>query len=1430
MIERTFEDIPEGKLKEADQRSFLVSLGWPSGTTWQHLLRSRRVLLISEAGAGKTHECSERARLLQRAGEPAFYIDLSSLATGTLRDQLDDEEEARLDAWLASQSDVATFFLDSIDELRLSTGSFEQALKRLKKVIASHLSRARIVITTRPIPFDEQLVRRLLPVPPAPSTEPNEETFAKIAMRVEHAPPDEDGHDAPPAVWRTVALMPLSDTQIATFARAQGVEDPDALLEDLDRRNAQEFARRPQDLIELCADWREHRRVRTHRDQVATNVRVKLQPSDERPEPAELSIDKATEGASRLALQTLVTRRMTIRHSAASDNIEDEVPLDPAIILSDWTPNERKALLERPLFGLASYGRVRFHHRSVAEYLAAERLRVLRDRGMTFGALKRLLFAETRGNTIVLPSRRPVAGWLALAEDGVFEMLRDNEPAVLVDEGDPESLSQTQRNQVLRAFVECHGSGGWRGVTVPAIQVHRFASPELAVELENLWRPGIENPEVRQTLLCLIAAGPIPDCADIAHVVARDARAAHAERMIAIDAMVAIGDPRVDDIAAELAARDAAWPDAIVRSIVLRLFPKNLSVDRLCKTLRWVEEPNRDLGDLGWHLPRLIAIAEIDADSLEALRDGLVELLREGLRWRDELPHVVCDRPHLAGALAASCQRGLDNNKTDRWLQASVLALRLLQYGNSESHRALLQQLADLTADENERLFWAEDSLVQSLRPNIDPWKRFAEVVLHEGPVELRADRDLVWIRQDLGDTTRSGDDRAMLLEASVRLPLDPKRWRDHLAQLKPLVSDRPDLDATIDRKLQAPERDEEYERWEREHAERQAQRERRDAETKASWIRFWREVADHPDDVFSSERRRNTAWDLWTAMRHEGDDSRASGWNRRFIEEHFGTDTADRLRRVLMEVWRENQPTLPSERPEHERNTYLVRWQLGLAGLYAEAEDLSWAVQLNEQDAEVAARHSPIELNGLPTWIESLVDIHPGAVDAIVGKELSWELKQSAGPHGRSILLQDISYASTAVASQFLPRLRDWLDTSSSSPIDPGEFVSAAERLRQVIDTVLSHGCEDARAHVLSLARRTLEDDPPEELALIWLETIMRMDAELGVAALEHRISAVNPGARTEAVRWFSALLGDFDNVINLKAPTFTPQLLLRLLRLAYRHVRPDDDADRDRTSQDFRHRAERARNQIVNALLDAKGEDGYAAKLEMADHPDCAHFSDRIHAIAGERWAHDVDATPLDEKQAVALDKTGEVAASTNEQMFAIMSDRLSDIDELLLRDTSPRELWATIKDEPLLRREIARELHDTARGLYTVDQEAVTADEMETDIRLRSSFSHHEAVIELKRGEGWSASQLRAAIHEQLVQKYMWAENTASGCLLVSIASTARRWRHPDTGKLIAFPALISLLRAEAERIVDSMRRQVALGIHALDLRPKLPPPNP
>ena len=56
--------------------------------------------------------------------------------------------------------------------------------------------------------------------------------------------------------------------------------------------------------------------------------------------------------------------------------------LDTSKYLKDWDATERSALLRRALFDPATYGRVRFHHRSVQEYLAAYRLKRLKEKGL----------------------------------------------------------------------------------------------------------------------------------------------------------------------------------------------------------------------------------------------------------------------------------------------------------------------------------------------------------------------------------------------------------------------------------------------------------------------------------------------------------------------------------------------------------------------------------------------------------------------------------------------------------------------------------------------------------------------------------------------------------------------------------------------------------------------------------------------------------------------------------------------------------------------------------------------------------------------------------------------------------------------------------------------------------------------------------------
>jgi hypothetical protein len=196
------------------------------------------------------------------------------------------------------------------------------------------------------------------------------------------------------------------------------------------------------------------------------------------------------------------------------------------------------------------------------------------------------------------------------------------------------------------------------------------------------------------------------------------------------------------------------------------------------------------------------------------------------------------------------------------------------------------------------------------------------------------------------------------------------------------------------------------------------------------------------------------------------------------------------------------------------------------------------------------------------------------------------------------------------------------------------------------------------------------------------------------------------------------------------------------------------------------------------------------------------------------------------LREAEIVALDTYGEVPPATRDAIFSLMRDRLDDIEDLLLQDVSPRELWSTITDERVMRRELTRELRNSANHMYTVDQEGVTADEKETDIRMRATRSDQQAVIELKIGDKpRSASELRATLKDQLVNKYMAADSCRAGCLVITVNSN-KTWSHPDKRKRLDFSDLLALLSDEVDRLSQGLSGAVRLKVKGFDLRPRLP----
>lgn len=766
-MQRFFRDLPQSDLTDDDP---FDGPEWDRPTTWDDLLQAQRVLIVSPAGTGKTYECLARQQALAAEGNPSFYLRLEQLATNDLRGCLSPDERPRFDAWQTATGTPAYFFLDSVDELHLVHGDFRAALRRLRSALAGALTRATIIVTARPVPFDRQAFRELLPLPEPTANEPTADAFAQLA--VDGLPESDSSREV--RRFREVELLPLTNDQIRELAVSQRVPSIDGLLAAIDRRHAWDFARRPQDLIELCDDWTNHGEIRPHSAQLESHVRVRLTARPDRPEPAKLSFERARQGAERLALGTLLTRFLSIRYRSGV-GVPASPRLNPQLLLADFEAPAIDTLLQRPLFGPSEYGSVRFAHRSVAEYLAARQVLGLLDSGsMSLRAAKRVLLATgPDGELLVRPSMASTAVWLALWRTDVFDTLLAIEPSVLLIHGDPESLTPAQRASAFAAFVERYGSGNWRGLSIPALQLHRLAQdPVLAPVILAAWTRGIENPEVRVLVLRLVAAGRFDACRDLAHRVAIDTAATEHERVLALFAMAETSDPRLLALVDAIAAEADESSVTLARRVLLQLFPEHLSDQQVIALLERLSKAALPF-DYADALGRAITRAPLPVERCASLRAPIERLTRARPRPDpDGTRRGRADDNHSGSILRSLCERLVSAGRSDPPVLAScVLALRSIEASvrQERDNQPLLDLLDGLPTPARRALVVADVELLREQSPNSIPRAIYA-AHFYDGPMAWSAERDAAWVLEALGDTSLDPALRAVLLHAAVTM------------------------------------------------------------------------------------------------------------------------------------------------------------------------------------------------------------------------------------------------------------------------------------------------------------------------------------------------------------------------------------------------------------------------------------------------------------------------------------------------------------------------------------------------------------------------------------------------------------------------------------------------------------------------------------
>ncbi|MFQ5955438.1 MAG: hypothetical protein ACE5JZ_10280, partial [Kiloniellales bacterium] len=97
-LDRTFWSLGDEKDFDPDELRARAWFGL-SGLSWNDLLKKPRVVILAEAGTGKTHELHAKAEALKAEGRAAFFCRIEDLASDGLPAALDPVDDEFFQAW-----------------------------------------------------------------------------------------------------------------------------------------------------------------------------------------------------------------------------------------------------------------------------------------------------------------------------------------------------------------------------------------------------------------------------------------------------------------------------------------------------------------------------------------------------------------------------------------------------------------------------------------------------------------------------------------------------------------------------------------------------------------------------------------------------------------------------------------------------------------------------------------------------------------------------------------------------------------------------------------------------------------------------------------------------------------------------------------------------------------------------------------------------------------------------------------------------------------------------------------------------------------------------------------------------------------------------------------------------------------------------------
>ncbi len=1361
---------------------------------WPELLKCARVILLSEAGSGKTAEIRHVCQDLRSKKKPAFFLRIEHLAQdfeacfeeGTLEE---------FEEWVASGDD-GWLLLDSIDEAKLKDPKdFERAIRKLGVKLRGVLQRVHIVITGRTDAWrprtDLLVCEGALPWK-QPESEPDEDQDTDNAVMVT----DADGKKDRRSPFHIVALDDLQGDQIDRFAAAKGVTDLKAFRTAVDRAEAWSFTARPLDLAETVEFWNQHKRIGSRLDLMRASIDKRLEERDQdRAEARPMSKKRIREGARLVAAAATLAKESAIR---VPDGQENDRGLAVKEVLTGWDDAECRALLTRPIFDDGIYGTVRFHHRSVREFLTAEWLNALLVDEGSRAKIENLFFRRQYGIEVVVPTMRPVLPWLAILDQRILHRVTRLAPEILFEGGDPSQLPVETRANILRQSCEqlaepAHG----RSVTEYSA-VQRFTNPDLADVIRELLDKHKDDDDIVWFLLRMVYQGGINALADKAKHFALMSRAKYT-RMAAIRAVIEVGS-----------RQDAT---NVRQAILTEGDPFRRS---------WLAELMRELGshpdDVDWLLAALELapakkkyetdpVSEVLADYVSKLPAPMLARLLQGLgkllRRKPVVERHHCEiskRYSWLGQAAGLALVGLIERRDAAALTKNSLSiLRQLplaeDYGRElfEEVRKELPEMIKAWPELNRALFWhcVADERARLKRTNGGRLTDYWHASIFGAYWGFDAS-GFDAMCQDIADQPLKDDSLVALTLAFALYQQNgkPRAWRE---RLKKNAATDAELKAELEKLLHPPKGA--YAKFKQQQAAWKRRSEREEAREAAALEEAKRLLKDRIDTIRNPGKLGVFTHDqqyLHEQMR--SGNSQNNWWtdgNWRTLVPTFGEDVALAFRDAAVAFWRNYTPQLRSEGAP--ANTTPFATIFGLTGLAIEArETTDWPSALSSAEAELATRYALQELNGFPSWLPQLNKAFPEEVAKVFLVEIRHELATETAKGESHYALYDASWHGDWLWDQIAPALLPELRAKRVNTRNLGYLLAIINR-SAIPDAAIA-----AIVSQKANATRNLTYSP------IWFAAWVGVDPEAAIPAVAARLAGMkDPLQQTQfALRFIVTLVGGRSQEGRARQGYRTVEHMKALYLLMTRYIREKEDIQRAGTgvySPGLRDDAQDARNALIAFIRETPGKEAFLALLEMARaHPD-TETRPWMGFHAKNKAAIDADVDAWTPFQVHEFSKSLVSTPANHRELWYHAVDKLDALKhDLENGDSSITSILQAVVQETEFRKFIGGWCRDRAAGRYVIPQEEELADAKRPDLRFFGVGFDAPVPAELKLADKWTGPHLFERLEIQLCGDYLRDVRSSRGIFVLVYLGTKLYWELPNGRRAETFETLVDELQ--------------------------------